>query len=109
MYKYDYQQVLQFLNKNSAKQRDLDKEVKRKQKENDDLMERQSRVDVNMNELNLEIEQFEKEVGELPDQIKKTVNYLLVTAQEKRQLELDIEKLEKPIFNNQPRQPSPVE
>ena len=43
---------MQFLNKNSAKCKDLEKEVKRKEKENDDLMDRLSRIDVNMNELN---------------------------------------------------------
>lgn len=71
MYKYDYQQVLQFLNKNSAKSRDLEKEVKRKQKENDELMDRLSNVDVNMNELNQEIAKFEEQIRELPDMIKK--------------------------------------
>jgi|TARA_B110000285_G_C15048725_1_gene575805 predicted nuclease with TOPRIM domain len=70
MYKYDYQQVLQFLNKNSAKNKDLEKEVKRKQKENDDLMDRLSRIDVNMNELNQEIGNFEEQTADLPSLIK---------------------------------------
>jgi len=70
MYKYDYQQVLQFLNKNSAKNKDLEKEVKRKQKENDDLMDRLSRIDVNMNELNQEIGNFEEQTSDLPSLIK---------------------------------------
>jgi len=70
MYKYDYQQVLQFLKKNSAKNKDLEKEVKRKQKENDDLMDRLSRIDVNMNELNQEIGNFEEQTADLPSLIK---------------------------------------
>jgi len=62
--------VLQFLNKNSAKNKDLEKEVKRKQKENDDLMDRLSRIDVNMNELNQEIGNFEEQTSDLPSLIK---------------------------------------
>jgi len=62
--------VLQFLNKNSAKNKDLEKEVKRKQKENDDLMDRLSRIDVNMNELNQEIGNFEEQTADLPSLIK---------------------------------------
>lgn len=62
--------MLQFLNKNSAKNKDLEKEVKRKQKENDDLMDRLSRIDVNMNELNQEIGNFEEQTSDLPSLIK---------------------------------------
>ena len=35
-------------------------------------MDRLSKIDVNMNDLNKEIVQFEDQVGELPDLIKKT-------------------------------------
>ena len=65
-------------------------------------MDRLSKIDVKMNELNKEIAQYEEEITELPDLIKKAQRDLDVTNQQKRQLQMQIDELEKPKFKNQP-------
>jgi len=47
-----------FTNKNENKKRDLEKEAKRKAQENDDLVDRLSKIDINMKDLSEEISTF---------------------------------------------------
>ena len=91
------------MSKNELKKKDLEKESKRRAQENDDLVDRLSKIDINMKQLTEDISDYQMQNIEMPEVIEKTRNHLIIADQEKRKLLHDIHEIEKGVFGKQPR------
>jgi len=93
MYRVDFQKVKIMLNRFKTKVEDLQTEESRRQKENDELVDKRKQVQSTMDEVNNEIGELQLTSVELPDKIEVADKHLVRMNQEKRRLDAEYREL----------------
>ena len=85
------------LGKLKEKKLDYETQVKRKQMENEDLMDKKQNMEEQLKKFNNDITDAQYEDKLLPDQLKNLDDHLKVTEHEKRKIQIEYQKVMKEI------------